>query len=152
MTEIKNWKMKRKKLVWYVLGILCIMIISYRTKEDNQELKEYSGIPDVVNSFTVGNDYNLTVVANSEKIEDKEEFARTVVHMCIDNSFHSVKFSTDIRGFPSNLDIDVYLNCEDNEPICKIEFTTNHFIEEYDIKNNTDKFHLYLDGEEIAFY
>lgn len=98
MTEIRNWKMKRKKLILCILGILCVVITSCGAKEDKQEQEEYSGIPDVASSVTIGNDYDLIVVANSEKIEDKEEFARTVVHMCIDNSFHSVRFSTDIRA------------------------------------------------------
>ena len=90
MTEIRNWKMKRKKLILCILGILCTVIASCGTKGDMQKQEEYSGIPDVSSSFTSNNDYHLTVVANSEQIEDKEEFARTVVHMCIDNSFHSV--------------------------------------------------------------
>lgn len=156
MTEIRNWKMKRKKLILCILGILCIVIASCGTKGDKQEQEEYSGIPDVVNNFTSNNDYHLTVVANSEQIEDIEEFARTVVHMCIDNSFHSVRFSTDIRGFPASLDINVFLNRKDleerNKPICRIEFKTDSFNENYDIKNHTDKYHLYLDGQEIDFY
>ena len=41
---------------------------------------------------------------------------------------------------------------ERKEPVCKIQFMTDEYNEEYDIKNNADKFHLYLDGEEIEFY
>lgn len=120
-----------------------------------REQKEYSGIPDVVNSITSNNDYYLTIVANSEKIEDKEEFSRTIVHMCMDNSFHSVKFSTDIRGYPSSLDIDVYLSRKEvekrKEPVCRIEFKTDNFNEDYNIKNNPEEYHLYLNGKEINY-
>lgn len=105
MTKIRGWKMKRKKLFLCILGIWGIVLTSCGTKEDKQQ---NTGIPDVVNSVINGTDYNLTVVANSDSIEDKEEFARTVIHMCIDNSFHSVRFSTDIRGYPTGLDISVY--------------------------------------------
>lgn len=76
--------------------------------------------------------------------------------MCIDNSFYSTKFSTDKRGYPSGLDIKVYLNREDmakiQEPVCKIKFTAGDFTNDYNIKDNPDKFNLYLDGQEIEFY
>lgn len=153
MTKIRDWKMKRKKLFLCILGILGIVLTSCGTKEDKQQ---NTGTPDVVNSVISGTDQHLTVVANSDRIEDEEEFARTVVHMCIDNSFHSVRFSTDIRGYPSSLDIDVFLNCEDveerKEPIYKVKFKTDSFNEDYDIKNHTEKFHLYLNDKEIDFY
>lgn len=156
MTKIREWKMKRKKLFLCILGIWGIVLTSCGTKGDTQEQEEFSGVPDVVSSTVFDTDYNLTVVANSNEIEDTEEFARTVVHMCQDNSFHSVRFSTDIRGYPTGLDISVYLNRKDIEArkasIHKIEFKSDDFSKDYNIKENPDKFALYLDGEEIEFY
>ncbi len=62
------------------------------------EWKEaHSGMPYVVSSISVNNDHHLKVVANSGRIDDKEEFAREIVHMCQDNSFRSIRFSTDIN-------------------------------------------------------
>lgn len=75
--------------------------------------------------------------------------------MCQDNSFHSIRFSTDINGYLSELQISVYLNRkkeEKGEPVFEIEFSTDDFSGEYDIKNAADKFRLYLDGKEIDFY
>ncbi len=156
MTKIREWKMKRKKLFLCILGIWSIVLTACGTKEDTQEQEELSGVPDVVSSTVFGNDYDLIVVANSDRIEDTEEFARTVVHMCIDNSFHSVRFSTDIRGYSTGLDISVYMNREDieekKEHAYKIEFKTDDFSKCYNIKENLDKFTLYLEGKEIAFY
>lgn len=156
MTKIREWKMKRKKLFLCILGIWSIVLTACGTKEDTQEQEELSGIPDTVSSVVFDTDYNLTVVANSDRIEDKEEFARTLVHMCQDNSFHSVKFSTDIRGYPTGLDISVYMNRKDiekkKEPAYRIEFKTDDFSKGYNIKENPDRFTLYLDGKEIAFY
>lgn len=155
MTKFREWKMKRKKLFLCILGIWGIVLTSCGTKEDTQEQEELSGVPDVASSAVFNTNYNLTVVANTDKIEDKEEFARTVIHMCQDNSFHTIKFSTD-HGYPSELDIDVFLNRKDvekrKEPVCKIEFKTDDFSKDYNIKENPDKFTLYLDGEEIEFY
>lgn len=75
--------------------------------------------------------------------------------MCQDNSFYSIRFSTDINGYPSELDITVYLNrkaVEKGEEVCEIKFSADDFRKGYDIKNDADKFHLYLDGKEIEFY
>lgn len=49
----------------------------------------------------------------------------------------------------------MYLNrkkAERGEPVFEIEFSTDDFSGEYDIKNAADKFRLYLDGKEIDFY
>ena len=97
----------------------------------------------------------LKVVANSDRIEDKEAFAREVVQMCRENSFHTIRFSTDINGYPRGLTITVYLNrrgVERNEPVCEIDFRTEEYREDWDIKNNVEHFQLYLDGKELIFY
>lgn len=124
--------MERKKQVFLcVLAIVSIVaMIPNLTRGDIKEKEEFSGIPDVVDSTIIDNNYYLTVVANRTVIESEEEFAREIIHMCQNNSFHSTKFSTDIH-LPTGLDITVYLNDKDiekrNEPICKIEFKTDNF-------------------------
>lgn len=142
--------------IFYFLVFLVFAGLIQYGKEKYPEWKEaHSGIPDAVSSMSLNNDHHLKVVANSSRIEDKEELARKIIHMCQDNSFHSIRFSTDINGYPSELHISVYLNrkeAERGEPVFKIEFSTDDFSGEYDIKNDADKFRLYLDGEEIDFY
>lgn len=144
--------MKKKRLFLCIL-IVTVMIL-YDTRAYKQWKEAHSKIPDAINTMSTGNDLYLTVIANARQIEDKEEFARTVVHMCQNNSFHSVRFSTDC-GYPSGLNITVYLNRKDiearKEPVCKILFKTDDFSKDYNIKDNPDEFHLYLDGEEIIF-
>ena len=147
---------RKKQCVIVSLFIFCVAMISYyEPKKYKQWQEDHSGVPDVVSCMSTNNDHYLTVVANSSKIVDKEKFARQVIHMCQNNSFHSVRFSTDINGYPTGLDITVYLNrreVEKGEPVCKIEFSADDFTGEYDIKNDAEKFHLYLDGKEIEFY
>lgn len=144
--------MKKKRL--FLCLLIIIVMIPYGIKAYKQWKEAHSKIPDVINTMSTGNDFYLTAVANASRIEDKEEFAREIIHMCIDNSFKSVKFSTDY-GYPSELDITVYLNRKDiearKEPVCKILFKTEDFNKDYNIKDNPDEFHLYLDGEEIIF-
>lgn len=74
--------------------------------------------------------------------------------MCRENSFHSIRFSTDINGYPSGLCITVYLTRKDPEkggPVCEIELRMEEYTAGCDIKNDVEQFHLYLDGKEIEF-
>lgn len=152
---------RKKRLLSCTLLILGVAVmIPHTTKGYEKEQQEncfetQNGIPDVVSSTTFRTDHHLMVVANSDRIEDKEEFARTVIHMCQDNSFHTIKFSTD-HGYPSELDIDVFLSIEDiearNEPIFEIQFKTDNYNENYNIKDHVEEYHLYINDEEIDFF
>ena len=96
---------------------------------------------------------HLTVVANTREIEDAESFARQVIRMCQDNSFKSIRFSTDVNGYPHSLEISVYLRKDDvgeKEPIHKIEFLPDEWNQGYDIRNDVEHI-LLLDGKEIEF-
>ncbi len=68
-----------------------------------------------------------------------------------DNSFHSIKFSTDC-GYATSLDMTVYSWKEDvqkSKPIMQIEYRPIEYGKDYDIVNNPDKFLLYIDEEKI---
>ena len=107
------------------------------------------GEPDLLSSFSVNRDENLVVIANRNKIEDKDEFARLLVRMCKENSFQSIKFSTD-RGYATSLDMSVYLwwdEVEGNDPVMTVEYKPEEWNQEYDIVNNPEEFRLYVDGE-----
>lgn len=143
--------MKNKRLF---LCILIVMMIPFGRKKYEQWQEEHSGIPDAVNSMAIGGDLCLTVIANTSEIEDKEALAREIIHKCIDNSFTSIRLSTDINGYPASVKINVYLNRKDlkkrKEPVCKIAFTPDN--ESYNIKDNADEYHLFVDDEEVKFY
>ena len=82
------------------------------------------GEPDLLSSFSMNRDENLVVIANRDEIEDKDEFARLLVRMCQENSFQSIKFSTD-RGYATSLDMRVYLwrdEVEGNDPVMTVEY------------------------------
>ncbi len=147
-----------KKRKWLLAGILLILgaigILNYGKPILEEWNESYSGIPDAVSSVSSGGWQYLKVVANSDRIDDKEAFARKVIQMCRENSFHSIRFSTDINGYPSGLSITVYLKRKDLEKgrqVCEIEFRTEEYVEDCNIKDDVEQFHLYLDGEEIEF-
>ena len=80
--------MKRKKHT-----LLCLLLAAAFVSGCAQKHKE--GEPDVISSMKMNQDEILTVVANRNQIEDKEDFAKFLVEKCKDNSFQSVRFSTD---------------------------------------------------------
>ena len=102
-------------------------------------------------TFSINCDENITVVANRENIEDREAFARELLQMYKDDSFHSTKFSTD-HGYATSLDMYIYLwkeNIEEGESVMTAEYRPIEYGKDYDVVNNPDKFQLYIDGREI---
>lgn len=113
---------------------------------EKESKEEISMEPDVVSSISMNRDQYLTVVANRNRIEDKEEFAKLLVKMCRENSFHTIKFSTD-RGYATGIHMQVYLCEEDIEEAkvaMKIDYVQREYNEESDICNNPEKFELLI--------
>lgn len=90
--------------------------------------QDRSGIPDVVASRTENGESFLIVVANAERIEDKQKFAWQVVAMYEKNEFHTTRFSRDMGEAPETVYMTVYLkkaDIEDGSPVCEIEYKTH---------------------------
>lgn len=89
------------------------------------------------------------MVANRDNIEDKEEFAKLLIEMCKENSFHTIKFSTD-RGYATSVDMRVYLfqdKIEGHEPVMIVKYEPIEYGKGYDIVYNPDQFKLTIDGK-----
>lgn len=154
-SALQGWKnMVKRKRLFLAVGVILLwgywgfeMIFS-AWKE------KYSYIPDVHGSISVNNEYILSVFANRDKVEDRDEYARNIITMCRDNAFRSMKFSVDRNGYPQRLQISVYLNQEhfdQGEPLFEILYEPTEQLAGYDIKNNPEKFRLSVDGQEIEY-
>lgn len=137
-----------KKCIW-VLCVMAVLIITmeYFIKPNSEE--DVPMAPDVVSSISMNRDQYLTVVANRDNIEDKEEFAKLLIEMCKENSFHTIKFSTD-RGYATNVDMRVYLfqdKIEGHEPVMIVKYEPVEYGKGYDIVHNPDQFKLTIDGK-----
>lgn len=127
----KNRKIRRKwKMVVAIVFVLAVMLgIGLEGEERSVE-----GEPDVISSMIVNNEQYLTVVANRNEIEKEEEFKKLLIRMYEENSFHSVKFSTDISD-PETVYMKVYpfretIKEKETDPI--LEFKYNRlFIKEF---------------------
>ncbi len=128
-----------------ILSGIALFLVACGNNDENQHV---SGEPDVVSSIKMNQDERLVVVANRDEIEDKIEFAKLLVKMCQENSFKTIKFSTD-HGYATSLDMSVYLwkdEIEGNNPIMTVEFKPVEWSQGYDIVNHADKFLLLIDG------
>ena len=86
----------KKKIIALISGAV-ILIIAAGSIYGKSESGHKEGEPDVIGTFSVNRDENITVVANRGHIGGKEAFARELLQMYKDDSFYSTKFSTD-RG------------------------------------------------------
>ena len=138
-----------------IIGFVAVLVMAIglvacgASKKPDTEDAHIPGEPDVVGSIKMNQDENLTVVANRDEIEDKEEFAKLLVKMCQENSFHTIKCSTDY-GYATSLDMRIYLwkdEIEGHEPVMRVEFRAIEWNQDYDIVNNPEMFELYGDGE-----
>ena len=120
MMEMKRKIRKKWKMVVAVVLVVAVMVGS----DLDWNEKRVEGEPDVVSSMIVNNEQYLTVVANRNEIENEEEFTKLLAKMYEENSFHSVKFSTDLAD-PEKVYMKVYLRKEDikkEKPILLIKY------------------------------
>ena len=120
MEKKRKIRTKWKMVVAVVLVVAVMIGIGLEGEERRVE-----GEPDVINSMIVNNEQYLTVVANRNKIENEEEFTKLLIKMYEENSFHSVKFSTDMVE-PEKIYMKVYLwkdEVKKNQPNLGIEFS-----------------------------
>ncbi len=148
-----DWKREKSQLLQGVLVVGIVVLVwflGYHAACCSIEVNKRE--PDLVYSMSVNNDYHLVVVANCAVIEDKAKFAQKVVRMCQEDAFKTIKLSAGTGNYPSRLDIAVYLTGQDREngrQVCRIQYETKEYQEYWDIVRDSERFHLYLDGEEI---
>lgn len=136
----------KKKILMLLLTAMTVLLVACSGADENVHVP---GEPDVINSIRSNNDERLVVIANRDEIEDKVEFAKLLVKMCQENSFQTIKFSTDY-GYATSLKMRVYLwrdEVEGNEPVMTVDFEPIDWKKGYDIVNNPEMFQLYVDGK-----
>ena len=119
MEKKRKIRTKWKMVVAVVLVVAVMIGIGLEGEERRVE-----GEPDVISSMIVNNEQYLTVVANRNKIENEEEFKKLLIRMYEENSFHSVKFSTDLVD-PERVYMKIYRWKEDirkEEPLLRIQY------------------------------
>lgn len=111
----RKWKM--------VIAVVIVVVTMLEIGLEGEERRD-EGEPDVVSSMIMNDEQYLIVVANRNKIENEEEFTNLLIKMYEENSFHSVKFSTDMVE-PERVYVKVYLWKQDikkENPILRIKY------------------------------
>ena len=119
MEKKRKIRTKWKMVVAVVLVVAVMIGIGLEGEERRVE-----GEPDVVSSMIVNNEQYLSVVANRNEIENEEEFTKLLIKKYEENSFHSVKFSTDLVDL-ERVYMKVYQWKEDirkEEPLLRIKY------------------------------
>ena len=141
----RNKVMTILKWMLTLAGILILLLFLLRINGRDRDL---SGVPDAVGSTLSGGICSLTVTANAERIGDRETFAREVIRMCRENAFRSLRLSTDVGGWPEELDMKVYLRREDigeKEPVMRILYKPADTDVDISIADDPEKYILTIE-------
>ena len=142
---VKSNKVKTRAVLTAGVTALLFVLALYLIGRGRGWSVEDCGIPDAVSSISDGEKCCLTVVANSGEIPDEEAFARKVIRMCMENSFRSLRFSTDIGGWPEEMEIDVYLRKKDvgvKPPAFRIRAESERTERGYDSGNQLERYQI----------
>ena len=129
-----------KKFLVVCLSVVIIILIIFI---QNREVTVHDSFSETgTNQYTE----EITIIANRLIIWDTEEFAEEIIQKCIENSFKEIRFSYDLRGYPTELRIHVYTNkllwhnhVESFEIIYAQDSSNNP---PYNIKDNPEKFEM----------
>lgn len=138
---------KSSKFVGHTLKVYITLLLVALLSIGCARSETQSDIPDCVVSNTFNDEYSLTIIANREKIEDKELFAKELVEMARNNDFKTILFSYDEVGYPTRLEMTVYLNEKDwqnHNSVMRISLTQHNILDNYNIVEHLDKFQLKL--------
>ncbi len=120
-------EMKRKiRRKWKMVVAVVLVVVTILGIGLEREERRVEGEPDVISSIIMNNEQYLTVVANRNEIENEEEFKKLLIRMYEENSFHSVRFSTDISD-PEKVYMKVYpfretIIEEETDPILEFKY------------------------------
>lgn len=132
--------MKKKIITIFTIAIL-ITIIFYLQFCREEEVYNTN-----IESFKNGYCEHVNVIANKLIILDKEKFAEEAISKCINNTYKGIMFSYDIKGYPNELTIQVYLSESDlksgKESFRVYYAQDKKYHYKYNIKENPEKFEM----------
>lgn len=143
----KSNKLK-KCLIFPAAAAVCVLLFAVISVIYKCYRYDYSGVPDAVSSSTNGSECRLTVAANDSCIEDKDAFADEIFGMCRANSFRTVKLSTDVSGWPSGLEVIVYLHRYEigrKKPEMRIRYIPPDNSAVYNIRDDGEKYRTIIE-------
>lgn len=131
--------------------VACVLIAISALSADNMDYENRQ--PDMVSTISSMNYEYCAIIAYRNQIPDKIAFARKLIEMCRENGYETIKFATDVRGYPSGLYLSVYLTKKDFENgkiYMKIKYITKTYNQNSNIKDDMEKYQLYIDNNLVS--
>lgn len=131
--------------------VACVLIAISALSADNMDYENRQ--PDMVSTISSMNCEYCAIIAYRNQIPDKIAFARKLIEMCRENGYETIKFATDVRGYPSGLYLNVYLTKKDFENgniYMKIKYITKTYNQNSNIKDDMEKYQLYIDNNLVS--
>ena len=117
-----------------------------------RQIKREFRMPDMVVAINSLNHEYCTIIAYKRSVSNKVELAMELIEMCKENGFETLSFATDVRGYPRELSMNVYLTEEDfhnGKLYMQIEYLQREYKENCNIKEHPENYQLNIDGELI---
>lgn len=133
--------LKRLVVFWVVLLLRVFAVLSCAKKVPSK--------PDCVSSYSSNSEYSLTIIANRKSIDDKEAFDKELIEHVKDNNFKTILFSYDATGYPTSLQMTIYLNekeWKNHNLFMTATFKQDNILDNYNIVEHYDKFTLKIDA------
>ena len=131
--------------------VACVLISISALSADNMDYENRQ--PDMGSTISSMNYEYCAIIAYRNQIPDKIAFARKLIEMCRENGYETIKFATDVRGYPSGLYLSVYLTKKDFENgkiYMKIKYITKTYNQNSNIKDDMEKYQLYIDNNLVS--
>lgn len=131
--------------------IASVLIAISALSADNMDYENRK--PDMVSTISSMNFEYCSIIAYRNQIPDKIAFARKLIEVCRENGYETIKFATDVRGYPSGLYLNVYLTKKDFENgniYMKVKCIEEKYDENSNIKDDMENFQLYIDDNLIG--
>ena len=131
--------------------VACVLIAISALSADNMDYENRQ--PDMGSTISSMNYEYCDSIAYRNQIPDKIAFARKLIEMCRENGYETIKFATDVRGYPSGLYLSVYLTKKDFENgkiYMKIKYITKTYNQNSNIKDDMEKYQLYIDNNLVS--
>lgn len=136
---------KSSKFVGHTLKICISLLLVALLSIGCARSETQSDIPDCVISNSSNDDYSLTIIANREGIEDKEAFAKELIEQVRNNGFRTIMFSFEETGYPTSLDMTVYLSEKDwkkHTSAMSVSLRQQNILDGFNIVEHYDKFQM----------
>ena len=136
-----------KRTVIILICIIFLFIIDSNLGNEPRKLEI-----DAISSVSMNDQEKLLIVANCNRIEDRTKFAKEVLQKYMDNSFQSIRLSTDLRESVTCLQVSVYLQeeqIENGNPVMGIEYRLQRASLNNDIRENSEQMDIFIDGEKM---